>query len=60
MIKRRLLWGPLLLLASLLQAEWLLAYERLLEGKAIKIADGDTITLLQESGDKVRIRLSGV
>ncbi len=35
MIKRRLLWIPLLLLACLLQAGWLLAYERLLEGKAI-------------------------
>ncbi len=57
-IKRRLLFIALLLLANGLQAGE--PDKTTLEGKAIKIADGDTITLLQESGDKVRIRLSDI
>ncbi len=59
-IKRRLLFIALLLLANGLQAGEPEKEETVLEGKAIKIADGDTITLLQKNGDKTRIRLSDI
>ena len=48
------LFAPLLLLFTLsAQAETL-------EGKVIKIADGDTLTLLTPSNQQVKIRLAGV
>ena len=48
------LFAPLLLLFTLsAQAETL-------EGKVIKIADGDTLTLLTPSSQQVKIRLAGV
>ena len=48
------LFLPLLLLFTLsAQAETL-------EGKVIKIADGDTLTLLTPSNQQVKIRLAGV
>jgi endonuclease YncB( thermonuclease family) len=31
-----------------------------LEGKVIKVADGDTITIMDDKGDKHRIRLGGI
>ena len=48
------LFAPLLLLFTLsAQAETL-------EGKVIKIADGDTLTLLTPSNQQVKIRLAGI
>ena len=45
---------PLLLLFTLsAQAETL-------EGKVVKIADGDTLTLLTSSNEQVKIRLAGI
>ena len=48
------LFAPLLLLFTLsAQAETL-------EGKVIKIADGDTLTLLTSSNQQVKVRLAGI
>ena len=48
------LFLPLLLLFTLsAQAETL-------EGKVIKIADGDTLTLLTSSNQQVKVRLAGI
>jgi len=45
---------PLLLFFTLsVQAETL-------EGKVVKIADGDTLTLLTSSNEQVKIRLAGI
>jgi endonuclease YncB( thermonuclease family) len=32
----------------------------ILEGKVVKVADGDTITIMDAEGDKHRIRLDGI
>ena len=48
------LFVPLLLIFTLsAQAETL-------EGKVVKIADGDTLTLLTSTKDQVKIRLAGI
>ena len=48
------------LLAPLLLLFTLSAQTETLEGKVIKIADGDTLTLLTPSNQQVKIRLAGI
>ena len=48
------------LLAPLLLLFTLSAQAETLEGKVVKIADGDTLTLLTPSNQQVKIRLAGV
>ncbi|MBC2856984.1 thermonuclease family protein [Cetobacterium sp. 2A] len=37
-----------------------LSFATTIKGKVIKVADGDTITIIEENGDKTRIRLYGI
>lgn len=37
-----------------------LSFATTIKGKVIKVADGDTITILEENGDKTRIRFYGI
>ena len=48
------------LLAPLLLLFTLSAQTETLEGKVVKIADGDTLTLLTSSNEQVKIRLAGI
>lgn len=37
-----------------------LSFATIIKGKVIKVADGDTITILEENGDKTRVRFYGI
>lgn len=37
-----------------------LSFATTIKGKVIKVADGDTITILEENGDKMRVRFYGI
>lgn len=37
-----------------------LSFATTIKGKVIKVADGDTITILEENGDKTRVRFYGI
>ena len=49
-----------LLLTTLSLLFSLSAQAETLEGKVIKIADGDTLTLLTSSNEQVKVRLAGI
>lgn len=37
-----------------------LSFATTIKGKVVKVADGDTITILEENGDKTRVRFYGI
>lgn len=51
---------PYYLFTILLLLTQLSAQAEILEGKVVKIADGDTLTLLTSSNQQVKIRLAGI
>ena len=50
----------LLLIASLLTASVVWAQAKSIEGKAINVADGDTITILDASNAHIKVRIIGI
>jgi endonuclease YncB( thermonuclease family) len=49
-----------LFLITLIAVFSLSTQAEIIRGKVIKIADGDTLTLLADSNKKIRIRLAGI
>lgn len=57
---RRLLAVPLLALALAITSPGLAAAADIIVGRVIKVADGDTITVLTAARDQVRVRLASI